>query len=256
MPVIIDGTTGITTPGVTDTGDLSVAGNTTLTNAAGVASGGTGRTTLTANNVLLGNGTAAVQQVAPGTSGNVLTSNGTTWSSGAPVTGALIYLSTITANNSATIDVENTFSTYDTYVIIGSNITPQNSNEPLKALLKINDAYQTSGYEYGGFSFFSAVTAYNGTAATAINITDAILLSATSYALNFVCYISVPSSTTKIKGIWGDFGNNAVGSTTKLFGKFGGNYKSGTQALTGIRFFMNSGNLTSGTFRLYGYTNS
>ena len=44
-----------------------------------VASGGTGSTTLTANNVLLGNGTSALQAVAPGTSGNILTSNGTTW---------------------------------------------------------------------------------------------------------------------------------------------------------------------------------
>jgi hypothetical protein len=48
-----------------------------------VASGGTGSTTLTANNVLLGNGTSALQVVAPGTSGNVLTSNGSTWTSAA-----------------------------------------------------------------------------------------------------------------------------------------------------------------------------
>jgi hypothetical protein len=53
-----------------------------------VASGGTGSTTLTANNVLLGNGTSALQAVAPSTTGNVLTSNGTTWTSAAiPQTG-------------------------------------------------------------------------------------------------------------------------------------------------------------------------
>jgi hypothetical protein len=34
---------------------------------------------LTANYALLGNGTSAVQGVAPSTSGNLLTSNGTTW---------------------------------------------------------------------------------------------------------------------------------------------------------------------------------
>jgi hypothetical protein len=50
-----------------------------------VSSGGTGAYTLTANNVILGNGTSAVQFVAPGTSGNVLTSNGTTWTSATPV---------------------------------------------------------------------------------------------------------------------------------------------------------------------------
>jgi hypothetical protein len=54
----------------------------------GVARGGTGATTLTANNVLLGNGTSAPLEVAPGTTGNVLTSNGTTWQSTAPTTGA------------------------------------------------------------------------------------------------------------------------------------------------------------------------
>lgn len=80
----------------------------TLTNATGlplttgvtgtlpVANGGTGATTLTANNVVLGNGTSAVQFVAPSTAGNLLTSNGTSWvsqASAAPVVaaGATIY---------------------------------------------------------------------------------------------------------------------------------------------------------------------
>jgi hypothetical protein len=56
-----------------------------VTGTLPVANGGTGATSLTANNVLLGNGTSAVQVVAPGTAGNVLTSNGTTWQSTAPV---------------------------------------------------------------------------------------------------------------------------------------------------------------------------
>jgi len=55
-----------------------------ITGTLPIANGGTGVTTLTANNVLLGNGTSAVQFVAPGTTGNVLTSNGTTWTSAAP----------------------------------------------------------------------------------------------------------------------------------------------------------------------------
>jgi hypothetical protein len=52
-----------------------------------VASGGTGLATLTAENVILGNGTSAPTFVAPSTSGNVLTSNGTTWLSSAPAGG-------------------------------------------------------------------------------------------------------------------------------------------------------------------------
>lgn len=72
---------------------LSVAGSPITTSgtialsysgsALPVANGGTGATSLTANNVILGNGTSAVQVVAPGTAGNVLTSNGTTWASAA-----------------------------------------------------------------------------------------------------------------------------------------------------------------------------
>ena len=70
------GSTGLT-PSSATTGAVTLAG--TLT----VANGGTGAATLTANNVLLANGTGALQVVAPGTSGNILTSNGTTWTSAA-----------------------------------------------------------------------------------------------------------------------------------------------------------------------------
>ena len=55
-----------------------------------VASGGTGATTLTANAVLVGNGTSAVTAVAPSTSGNVLTSDGTSWTSATPVSGPAV----------------------------------------------------------------------------------------------------------------------------------------------------------------------
>ena len=53
----------------------------------GVANGGTGASSFAAGNVILGNGTSAFQVVAPGASGNVLTSNGTTWTSAAPTGG-------------------------------------------------------------------------------------------------------------------------------------------------------------------------
>lgn len=46
-----------------------------------VADGGTGQSSLTANAVILGNGSSPVQTIAPGTAGNILASNGTTWQS-------------------------------------------------------------------------------------------------------------------------------------------------------------------------------
>jgi hypothetical protein len=62
----------------------------TLAGTLAVANGGTSLTTLTANNVILGNGASAPSFVAPSTSGNVLTSNGTTWSSSAPATSGTV----------------------------------------------------------------------------------------------------------------------------------------------------------------------
>ena len=87
----------------TNTGDVTLAGTpdyitisgqtitrnaidlaTDITGVTPVANGGSGANTLAANAVLLGNGTSALQVVAPSTTGNVLTSNGTTWTSAAP----------------------------------------------------------------------------------------------------------------------------------------------------------------------------
>jgi len=49
-----------------------------------VAGGGTGLATLTANSVIIGNGTSSPTFVTAGTPGNVLTDNGTTWVSSPP----------------------------------------------------------------------------------------------------------------------------------------------------------------------------
>jgi hypothetical protein len=75
MTITLNGTTGITSPALD------------LVTPLPVADGGTGAATLTANNVLLGNGTSAVQFVSPSTNGNVLTANGTTWVSSVPAPG-------------------------------------------------------------------------------------------------------------------------------------------------------------------------
>jgi hypothetical protein len=55
----------------------TITGITDLT----VADGGTGRSTLTANAVLVGNGTSGINSVSPGAAGNLLVSNATSWTS-------------------------------------------------------------------------------------------------------------------------------------------------------------------------------
>ena len=92
--VAVTGTVnGITLTGgpVTSSGTFTLGGTlgsvdltSQITGTLPVANGGTGATALTANNVVLGNGTSAVQVVAPGTTGNLLTSDGSTWASTTP----------------------------------------------------------------------------------------------------------------------------------------------------------------------------
>jgi len=97
---VADGGTGATTlTGVLKGNGTSAftAGNVNLTSEVTgtlpVGNGGSGAATFTANNVLLGNGTSAFQVVAPGTAGNILTSNGTTWQSTAPAAGGVSTIS-------------------------------------------------------------------------------------------------------------------------------------------------------------------
>ena len=118
--------------------------------AVGVAYGGTGSTTLTANNVLLGNGTSALQVVAPGTSGNVLTSNGTTWVSTAASS----------SNPTITPTVTNT-----TYYITG---TPNTSGSLATAYISSTNgvSYNASTGALTATSFSGAGTGLTGTASS------------------------------------------------------------------------------------------
>lgn len=128
----------VTSSGAAVTGTFSASGGITATAFSGtlpVANGGTGATTLTANNVLLGNGTSAVQVVAPGTSGNVLTSNGTTWSSTALPAGG------VTSLNGQTGAITNT-----TAYAIGSYINGRTNDQATT---------YTVGSTYAGSSLYA-----------------------------------------------------------------------------------------------------
>jgi hypothetical protein len=88
------------------TGSTSTTYCSLTTNVTGtlpVANGGTGTASLTANNIILGNGTSAVSFVAPGSAGNLLTSNGTTWVSTAAPTSFVSGMIILWSGSSASI---------------------------------------------------------------------------------------------------------------------------------------------------------
>ena len=103
---------------------ITVSGSTiTLGIPVSVANDGTGASTLTANNVLVGNGTSAVGFIAPGTSGNVLTSTGTTWTSQAPTggggTGTVTSVGFSTGTIGLTVSGSNPITTSGTFTLAG-----------------------------------------------------------------------------------------------------------------------------------------
>jgi hypothetical protein len=92
-PPAIGGTAANAASFTTISGDGFGVSNITAANITagtlGVPRGGTGLGTLSNNSVVLGNGTSEVKFVAPGTTGNVLTSDGTTWTSATPAASGL-----------------------------------------------------------------------------------------------------------------------------------------------------------------------
>ena len=118
-----------------------------LTTPLTVAQGGTGAATLTANNVLLGNGTSAPQFVAPSTSGNVLTSDGTTWTS---VAGAYALTSgTAVASTSGTsIDFTSIPSWVKRITVMFSGVSTSGTSLPM---IQLGDSggVETTGYTAG-----------------------------------------------------------------------------------------------------------
>ena len=104
-----------------------------------VADGGTGASSITANSVILGNGTSALNGnlVAPGSSGNILTSNGTTWTSAAPAAPTALS----TASGSAP--------SYSARAWVNFNGTGANStNQTINASGNVSSVFRNSAGDY------------------------------------------------------------------------------------------------------------
>jgi hypothetical protein len=111
--------------------DLNV-GILTTNSSITVSSGGTGANTFAANNVLLGNGTSALQVVAPGASGNVLTSDGTTWTSKSSSTGGT------TASGNVTLTSASAGAQSITTTNYGQSVTLPNATTVTKGAVIFN----------------------------------------------------------------------------------------------------------------------
>jgi hypothetical protein len=148
MPVALKSSGGgsvtLDVPSTASTYTLTLPASTgtalTTATAVTVAQGGTGLATLTANNVVLGNGTGTPNFVAPGTTGNILTSNGTTWTSAAPASSGV---TSLTAGNGITVSASTGAVTVSQNIYTGSTTT--NTSYPVGTICTafVNDGTYT-----------------------------------------------------------------------------------------------------------------
>jgi len=185
--------------------------------------------------------------------------------SGSAVVGgssALTLLSTVTASSSATVDVETTFSsTYTQYMLVINNVNTQAAgNVELQFQMKIGGSYITTSTYQAAVDKSAANSTVYSTIAQAdgsygyVNMMGTVASSTAGTSSSFVMYIHGPSNTTLNKYV--EWTGHYVDVSELLRRSYGVGGNSGTAALTGIRFYLSSGNITSGTFRLYGLSNT
>ena len=134
---------------------LATSATTDTTNAANIASGtlpvargGTGAATHTLNNVMIGAGTSALTSVAPSTSGNVLTSNGSTWASTAAAGGGGKVLQVIQTPFTGVGSSSAAHSTFSSN-IFSASITPSATSSKVLVFVSLNLSIGSSTYNCG-----------------------------------------------------------------------------------------------------------
>lgn len=217
-----------------------------------VSNGGLGATSYTAYSVLVSGttSTANVQNVSGlGATDQLLVSQGSgaipAWT-----TAGWKKISTATASNSTDIQFTSGLSTtYNTYLVVFSQLIPANNNDQVYAQISTD-----GGSTYLNTSYLAGCNnmVYNGTTFTNTNSTTNFVLS------NAISNVGGTTAGTSANVYFFRLGNSgkptccAYGvSTDGGCNHFAGSYDS-TVTANAIKFYMSTGNITSGSITIYG----
>lgn len=210
----------------------------------------------TTGKILISDGTNIVSSTptypnAAGTSGNLLTSDGTNIVSSAPkgLGASLVWLSSQTASNSATINFTSLISSsYTTYLLVYSAVIPVDDTSTLQMKISVDNGanYLASGYLSGtNIWLYNLATFFNDNTTTEISLNQAgNLLSAGPGVSGQLWMYNM--NTTKTPSFTGSFlqNTNVNGLITSR--------NSTASAVNAFQMLISSGNISSGVFTLYG----
>jgi len=168
-------------------------------------------------------------------------------------------LSTTTISSAVSeVDIEsNIDSTYSLYVFKFSKMKCATDDAYMLGRVKVGGSYQTANYQY-----VNTDTRTNGSDFDngSLHTTSANYFliqnsngqgNAADESFEHTIWLANPADTAIHKFVWG-LGQGFRSEHAACQHRFFGCYDGGTGAITGMRFYMNSGNISSGTIQLYG----
>ena len=199
--------------------------------------------------------------VGPGSDGQVLTSTG----AGSPPAfeaaagGAWTFIQAQTASDSSYLEwtTSQITSTYDIYKLFAYNVHSATDSAHHYLQVDVGAGYVTSNYKYAAAqaTYGGGVNAVGSSSDSFIKLTRDSTGNATGENANYEIVIWDPLATDNWKMISTHGAvSNQDGEVLEYFGA--GGYFSGQAALSKIKFYASSGNITSGDFYLYGLNKS
>lgn len=177
--------------------------------------------------------------------------------------GAWNFLQTVTASDVASVTIGSSSlfsSTYEVYKIFFNGVVPATDSQTGNIRVSIGGAVKTDSY-YTRISMrtYSGGTGWSNTVSESSTQLDRFfgtsVGSSTGESTNSEVTIYNPASTGKYKLIT-THGANVDASKSATMNIDCGFYNNSTASVDGIQFYFDSGNVASGTFRLYGLSKS
>lgn len=179
-------------------------------------------------------------------------------------TGGWVPIKTVAANSDSSIDFVNGSGgvvldgTYRCYAVVITELVPASDGSSLYLRTSTNagSSYDagSSDYAYGGMYFTNAAVAQNDSAGAAqidLGIGNVGAGNQSGESLSAILYVINPANATVYKNfrwsIWGTSSTSAEPRGAEACG-----HRLATSDIDAIRFLMSTGNITSGTFTLYG----